>query len=63
VVLLTQKNFKGFFNISGRLDEVQPLKIFLAARSFNLSGPQKSGPLAARANSNRDPHSGGCELQ
>jgi len=47
-VLSTQKNFKGFFNISGRLGEVQPLKILLAAHSFNLSGPPKirtiSGP-------------------
>jgi len=48
VVLSTQKNCKGFFNISVRLGEVQPLKILLAARSFNLSGPPKirtiSGP-------------------
>ena len=41
VVLSTQKNFEGIFNISGRLGEVQPLKILLAARSFNLSGPPK----------------------
>jgi len=39
VVLSTQNNFEGFFNISGRLGEVQPLKTSLAARSFNLSGP------------------------
>jgi len=48
VILSTQQNFKGFFNISGRLGEVQPLKILLAARSFNLSGPPNirtiSGP-------------------
>jgi len=41
VVLSIQKYFKVFFNISGRLSEVQPLKISLAARSFNLSGPPK----------------------
>jgi len=48
LVLSTQKNFKVFFNISGRLGEVQQLKILLAALSFNLSGPPKiltiSGP-------------------
>jgi len=43
------KNFlKVFLNISGQLGEVQPLKISLATRSFNLSGPTKiptiSGP-------------------
>jgi len=47
-VLSTQKKFKVFFNISGRLGEVQPLKISLAARSFNPSAPPKirtiSGP-------------------
>ena len=42
VALLTQKNFKGFFNISGQLGEVLPLKILSAARSFNLSGPPKT---------------------
>jgi len=48
VVHSTQKNFEGFFNISGRLGEVQPIKISLAALSFNLCGPPKirtiSGP-------------------
>jgi len=48
LVLSTQKQFKRFFNISGRRGEVQPLKISSAARSFNLSGPPKirtiSGP-------------------
>jgi len=39
VVLSTQKNVEGFFNTSGRLGEDQPLKIPLAVRSFNLSGP------------------------
>jgi len=48
VVLSTQKNLKGFFNISRRLGEVQPLKTSSVARSFNLSVlPKKrtiSGP-------------------
>jgi len=35
-----KKKLKDFFNISGRLGEVQSLKILLAARSFNLSGRQ-----------------------
>jgi len=58
VVLSTQKNFEGFFNISGRL---------IAARCTPtakdiVSGPlvqpqrptQKSGPLAARAISSKE---------
>jgi len=42
VVLLTQKVLKFFSTSAGGLwllGEVQPLKISLAARSFNLSGP------------------------
>jgi len=46
VVVSTQKNFKAFFTIGGRLGKVQPLKILLAARP-------KSGPLAAHAISTR----------
>jgi len=49
VVLSTNKIFEGFFNISGRLGQVQPLKLLLAARSSNLSSLPKSRPLAARA--------------
>jgi len=41
------KEFKGFFNISGRLGEVQPLKILLAARSINFSGPPKIRTISA----------------
>jgi len=41
VVLLTQKNLK-VFNIRGRFDEIQPLKISSAACP-------KTGPLVARA--------------
>jgi len=52
LVLLTQKHFKFFPRlaaVSKRFGEIQPLKILSAARSFNLSGPQKNGPLAAGA--------------
>ena len=54
-----KKISKVFFNISGRLGEIQLLKISSAAHPFNLSGPPKirtingpaaspiSGPLAA----------------
>jgi len=34
-ILSTQKKFKGFFNISGRFGEAQPLKILLAARAIS----------------------------
>jgi len=52
VVLLTLTNFKSFAKIGGRLGEIQPLKILLAAHSFNLSGAIKIGPLAGRAINN-----------
>jgi len=49
------KNLKVFSTLAGgslRLGEVQPLKISIAARSFNLSGPpKKTEQLAALANS------------
>jgi len=48
VVLSPKKKVKIFFNISGRLGKIQPLKILSVALSFNLSCPPKiraiSGP-------------------
>ena len=49
VVLSTQKNFKGFFNISGRLGESNSWKYRQRPARSTLAARPKSRPLAARA--------------
>jgi len=48
-VLLSTRKYNGFLNISGRLDEIQPLKYHQRPDRSTPAARPKNGPLAAHA--------------